>query len=658
MTDTEHMSGDASGTAPAARQMANDPALAASHPFASAEHLQRGVDPLGAASRRSARREAVKSQRFVSRHRAWIIVAAMFSVIAVVAVADAGVSWGRIHPGVRIGDVAVGSMTPQAARAKLEDAFTRASAVSVELSWGEESTSLKASDLGATLDATAAIEAAMAVGRSGTAVDIMRDRIVATFAGVGVPLRASADATAATAILDPVAAAVSQPAQDAAVTVDGTTIGTTPARIGKQLDRAATLDDLLAVFLGGGASVQAVVVDLPPVISDTEAARAADVAKTLISAPVHVTYESRSVDLDRETVAGWLRFDVPATVASDTSGAVPAGAPGTITPTFDATRVAEAIVLLTSGLGRPAKDAYFVADKGSVRIVAAQVGLGPDMASLAADLLAACGSGGSRSATVKVVETQPKLTTAAAKDMGISERISTFTTSYSTVDHARVSNVHLLARAFDGKLIAPGAVFSFNGTAGQRTAAKGYQEAPAIVNGKLVPQLGGGVCQVGTTFFNTVFFSGLPIVERHNHSFYISHYPTGRDATVSWGGPDFKFKNDTKNWILIRTATTASTLTIALYGTDPGYDVQYTTGPFTEVVPHGVQEIKDPALPVGKRVVEDAGVDGRNVVVKRVVYLGGVVVRRDSFVSHYSPKIEVVRVGTKLSTTPTGTVGP
>ncbi len=96
-----------------------------------------------------------------------------------------------------------------------------------------------------------------------------------------------------------------------------------------------------------------------------------------------------------------------------------------------------------------------------------------------------------------------------------------------------------------GRCIAPGETFSFNGTVGPRTAEKGYQEAGAIVNGELVPQLGGGICQVGTTIFNTVFESGLPVVERHNHSFYISHYPKGRDATVSWGGPDFKFRNDT-----------------------------------------------------------------------------------------------------------------
>jgi vancomycin resistance protein YoaR len=168
------------------------------------------------------------------------------------------------------------------------------------------------------------------------------------------------------------------------------------------------------------------------------------------------------------------------------------------------------------------------------------------------------------------------------------------------------------------------------------------------------------VCQVGTTFFNTVFFSGLPVIERHNHSFYISHYPKGRDATVSWGGPDFKFRNDTANWILIRTAVTASTLTIALYGTDPGYDVHYSTGPFTDVVPHKVVEVPDPARKKGSRLVEDGGVDGCSCVVVRTVYgKDGQVVRKDTFVSHYDPKTETVRVGTKEpSVTPTGTVTP
>jgi vancomycin resistance protein YoaR len=250
---------------------------------------------------------------------------------------------------------------------------------------------------------------------------------------------------------------------------------------------------------------------------------------------------------------------------------------------------------------------------------------------------------------------QPVLTTDAAQQMGISDRISSFTTTYSTANPARTNNVHLLAKTFDAKLVPPGGVFDFNQVAGERTAAKGYQEAPAIVDGKLVPQLGGGVCQVGTTFFNAVFFSGLPILERHNHSFYISHYPKGRDCTVSWGGPDFKFKNDTAGWLLIRTSTTASSLTISLYGTDPGYDVQYSTGQFTDVVPFKVDEVKDPTLAKGIKIITDGGVNGCRIVVTRTVYKGATVVRTDRFVSIYDPKVETVRVGTKVSSKPATT---
>ena len=99
-----------------------------------------------------------------------------------------------------------------------------------------------------------------------------------------------------------------------------------------------------------------------------------------------------------------------------------------------------------------------------------------------------------------------------------------------------------------------------------------------IIGSLLLPAIGGGVCQTATTLFNNAFELGLPILERHNHSFYISHYPMGRDATVSWGGPDFAFKNDLKTGILIKTSYTSSTLTFSFYGTDPGRRVVSATG--------------------------------------------------------------------------------
>ena len=99
-----------------------------------------------------------------------------------------------------------------------------------------------------------------------------------------------------------------------------------------------------------------------------------------------------------------------------------------------------------------------------------------------------------------------------------------------------------------------------------------------IIGSLLLPSIGGGVCQTATTLFNNAFELGLPIVERHNHSFYISHYPMGRDATVSWGGPDFVFKNDLKTRDPDQDALHDSTLTFSFYGTDPSRRVVASTG--------------------------------------------------------------------------------
>ena len=112
----------------------------------------------------------------------------------------------------------------------------------------------------------------------------------------------------------------------------------------------------------------------------------------------------------------------------------------------------------------------------------------------------------------------------------------------------------LLAKLLDGAIVKPGATFSFNETVGKRTAERGFREGQAIENGVLVPSIGGGVCQAATTVFDAAFFGGYEVSHRLNHSFYISHYPLGLDATVADSGPDFTFVNDTQNAIVIKAS--------------------------------------------------------------------------------------------------------
>jgi vancomycin resistance protein YoaR len=193
-----------------------------------------------------------------------------------------------------------------------------------------------------------------------------------------------------------------------------------------------------------------------------------------------------------------------------------------------------------------------------------------------------------------------------------------------------------MADYIDGTIIKPGKVFSFNGTVGPRTAARGFREGQMILGSLLLPAIGGGVCQTATTLFNNAFENGLPVVERHNHSWYISHYPIGRDATVSWGGPDLKFRNDLDHAIMIKSSYTDSTLTFTFYGTRQGRKVESSTGPQVNFRSPQTSYAYDPAAPRGSvRTVTGSHESGFDITVFRKVYEHGKVIRKDSFTSNY-----------------------
>ena len=252
-------------------------------------------------------------------------------------------------------------------------------------------------------------------------------------------------------------------------------------------------------------------------------------------------------------------------------------------------------------------------------IVPSRVGRALDVPATLESLSAALLSRSDRVATATVRVAQPDRTTREAKAMGITDVVSSYTTSYGGTE-GRVHNVQLVADLIDGALVAPGATFSFNGTTGERNAEKGFEEAPVIINGELQNGIGGGVCQVSTTVFNAVFEAGLSIEQRNNHALYIDHYPLGRDATVNYPDLDLKFSNDTDHWLLVRTFVGAGSLTVNLYGTPTGRRVESETAPLTVTGEMPVEAIDDASLDKGTKVVEEAGAPPRETSVRRIVY--------------------------------------
>jgi vancomycin resistance protein YoaR len=571
---------------------------------------------------------------------------------------DLAVSAGHIHRGVSVGGIPVGGMTQAEATAALKTALPRLAAKPVTLSADGLSRPVTTKEIGLTFDYKALVAAAYAHGRDRGPLTDLADRLSGWWGNADVPVVPVADPAKVKVVLDSASSKLESEPRDAGVVIDGTQASLRPAQAGVKVQRVKTTDALMRAFVSGDRTANVVLSADQPRVGDQAAERALADARRMLSAPVKIVFEGKSWEFSPAQIASWIAFratlEASRTTGSAATSSVSAtpstgreSASGGLEAFVDPKTLSGAVAKL-GAVGRLAKDASFRVSNGAVSIVPSQDGVGPNTAGLALELTQVLKDPERvRSVALRTHRVAASITTAKARTMGIKERLSRYTTTYAASNKPRVNNIHLLADALDGTLVAPGATFSFNDTIGPRTAAKGYQEAPAIVNGKLEPQLGGGICQVGTTIFNTVFESGLPVVRRSNHSFYISHYPTGRDATVSWGGPDFKFKNDTDNWVLVVAGYSDSSLTIALYGTDPGYEVRSSAGEWQNEKPFSTETIKDPTLPAGARVVEDSGITGRSITVTRIVTKDGQEVRKDSFRSVYKPKTEVVRLGTK-----------
>ncbi len=213
---------------------------------------------------------------------------------------------------------------------------------------------------------------------------------------------------------------------------------------------------------------------------------------------------------------------------------------GTLAVTLDPEGLAAALRPRLGRFERSPRDASFVPAGKRVRITPSRDGLLLDGERIGTSLLKNLGA---RAHLARFVESPPELTTTAAKGLGIRELVSEFTT-YHPCCAPRVSNIHRAADIMDGTIVLPGRRFSLNEVLGKRTVERGFVTAPQIFNGRLEDAVGGGVSQIATTTYNAAFFAGVQILTHQPHQFYISRYPMGREATVSWGGPELIWRND------------------------------------------------------------------------------------------------------------------
>lgn len=148
------------------------------------------------------------------------------------------------------------------------------------------------------------------------------------------------------------------------------------------------------------------------------------------------------------------------------------------------------------------------------------------------------------------------------------KKIGTYFTYYNSNNKNRSHNISLAAKAINNTVIFPEETFSFNAVVGKRTKEKGYLRAPIIVRGEAAEDIGGGICQISSTLFNAVDRAGLQVIQRYSHSKNVTYVPPGRDATVSWYGPDFSFKNKYNQPVLIRAFAYGGQVSIIICSSD------------------------------------------------------------------------------------------
>lgn len=251
--------------------------------------------------------------------------------------------------------------------------------------------------------------------------------------------------------------------------------------------------------------------------------------------------------------------------------------------------------------------------------------------------------------TIPLKTLYPKITTNDIGSEAFPNSLASYSTSYATSNSNRSSNIALAASKIDGTVIMPGDTFSFNDTVGKRTAQSGFKEAGVYVNGTVSTDYGGGICQVSSTLYNAVLRSNLEIVDRSNHEFLVSYVPIGTDATVSWGSPDFKFKNSRSYAIKISAITSGKNLYVRIWGLNESteYDVEIVSYK-TSTISYKTTYTSDSSLASGSTKVVQSGSNGARSETYRILKLNGEIISK-TLISRdtYSPHNQIIATGTR-----------
>lgn len=465
------------------------------------------------------------------------------AALAVLYVVDLAATASKVPRGVTAAGVPLGGLTAAAAEQRLREAITPRESEPVPVTLGALSATVDPGDIGLAADPAAT------VAHAGGQPLNPATRIISFFVDTPVELVTSVNQQALTATLDDLGTAVAEePVEGSIVFVGGEPTPSDP-RSGWRLDVPAAAEVLVRDW-ATGQTVALPMLERPPQTTATDIATALDeIATPAVSGPI--TFEGA---------------DVRGTIAEDVVAAALTFTPeqGRLMPELDETVIVDALRPQLAPSEFPVRNADIDFAATPPVKTPAQDGRRLDYDATLENLLDVLGRADDRRIDAVYVEEKATFGFDELNELGPVEVIGEFETGGFSGDSGR--NIRRAAEQINGAVVGPGEIFSLNAATNPRNAASGYVEAGIIENGRPARGVGGGVSQVATTLFNAAYFAGLEDIEHHEHSYYISRYPAGREATVFGDVLDVKFRNDGPTSVQIQTQWTPSAVTIRVVG--------------------------------------------------------------------------------------------
>jgi vancomycin resistance protein YoaR len=577
------------------------------------------------------------------------LVALPFVLIAGITLFELG-NWDKITPGVSALGVPIGGLGTTEAIAQLSPGVQQLLDRPLDIRGGDQIWHTTPRALGLRLDPAELVAAAYAVGREGSPFDRLGDQLDTLVRGRVVSPASTTDRTALDASLTAMADQVNQSPIDAhlSLTRDGD-IQFTQAQDGVALDMTASRDRLTDALDGDVGSIELTTTAVPPSISDQQLQDARDQLDRLLgpnAQSITATFDDQSWKLEHADVAKLITL----------SGGTQPGQPATVT--LDDAPIRAWVSTVAKDLDQSVQDARFQFNGGYLKVLTpSKQGreLDQDAAvRLVHDALMA--DRGTIDLPVSTVE--PSISSENPQALGITELIDRGSTSFAGSVPEKKANIKLAAERLNGVVVAPGATFSFNDAVGPTTLDAGFQWGFGIESGsngpRTVPSVAGGICQVATTLFQPVFWSGYQLEERYWHLYWIPAYTSrgvvGLDVTVdSDSGVDFKWTNPTDDYVLIQADSDDSNVYFGLYGKKPPWKVKVDDAVITNRVSPDARPLAEaePTLPWGRTLLVETARDGFDVQVTRHVVPNDGAKSRDLVLkSTYQPAHTVTLVGT------------